>query len=116
MTPGRASAPNFGDAAPVFAAWGVATRLRLIARLCSGGPQSTVHLTRGARVSRQAITKHLRALESVGLVRSDRSGRERIWELRTARLARARLSLDEISAQWDGALERLRRFVETADA
>jgi DNA-binding transcriptional ArsR family regulator len=113
MTPGRAAAPNFSDAAPVFAALGDPTRLRVIARLCSGGPQSTVNLTRGARVSRQAISKHLQALESAGLVRSARAGRERIWELKTARLARARLSLEEISAHWDGALERLRSLVET---
>lgn len=111
----RSIAPAFADAAPVFAALGDATRLRLVSRLCAGGPLSIARLTRGARVSRQAVTKHLLALEAAGLVRSGRAGRERIWELKTARLARARHFLDEISNQWDTALERLRLLVETGE-
>lgn len=101
------------DTAPVFAALGDATRLRIVARLCSGGPLPIVQLTQGASVSRQAISKHLRALEQAGLVRSDRAGRERIWALQTQRLTQARLYLDQIADQWDQALERLRGFVET---
>lgn len=99
--------------APVFAALGDATRLRLVARLCHGGPLSIVRLSEGAGVSRQAVTKHLQALEEAGLVRSARAGRKRIWELRPKRLAEIRRYLDEISAQWDDALARLRKFVET---
>ena len=109
----RASAPAaVTGAAPVFAALGDQTRLRIVARLCEGGPQSTVRLTEGSSVSRQAITKHLRALADAGLVRSRRAGRERIWELRSRRLAEVRRYLDVISARWDGALERLRTLVE----
>ena len=63
-------------------------------------------------VTRQAITKHLRMMETAGLVRSTRRGRERVWRLRQERLAEARQYLDLISKQWDSALERLRRFVE----
>ncbi|HEU4429442.1 MAG TPA: metalloregulator ArsR/SmtB family transcription factor [Myxococcota bacterium] len=108
----RRAAASLVDAAPVFAALGDATRLRIVARLCSGGPASIARLTDDADVTRQAVTKHLQALEQAGLVRSDRSGRERIWELETARLARARRCLDQISIQWDDTLERLRAFVE----
>src|ERR1017187_4930761 len=88
------------DAAPIFAALGDAKRLQIVARLCDGGPQSIVRLTEGSTVSRQAITKHLRALEGVGLVSSGRAGRERIWELQTKRLAEASRYLDTISNQW----------------
>jgi hypothetical protein len=45
-------------------------------------------------------------------VRSGRTGRERIWELQTRRLAQVRRYLDQISEQWDGTLQRLRAFVE----
>lgn len=103
---------GFADAAPVFAALGDATRLRIVARLCHEGPASISRLSEEAAVTRQAITKHLRALEDAGLVRSGRAGRECIYELETRRLARVRKYLDEISAQWDGTLERLRAFVE----
>lgn len=69
-------------------------------------------LARGAPVSRQAITKHLHALERAGLARSARAGRERVWELRANRLADVQRYLSEISAQWDAALGRLRSLVE----
>jgi DNA-binding transcriptional ArsR family regulator len=98
--------------APVFAALGDSTRLRLVARLSDRGPQSIARLAHGEDVTRQAITKHLRALEEAGLVASSRSGRERVWEIRAVRLAHAQRALAEISRQWDGAMERLRAFVE----
>lgn len=107
--------PGFSDAAPLFAALGDATRLRIVARLCRGGPASIARLTEDAAVTRQAITKHLRALEDAGLVSSDRAGRECIWSLETRRLAQVRRYLDQISSQWDGTLERLRAFVERGD-
>jgi DNA-binding transcriptional ArsR family regulator len=106
--------PKLAGAAPVFAALGDETRLRLVARLGAQGPQSIARLTRGARVSRQAVTKHLRALAAAGLVRSTREGRERIWAIRPGRLGDARRYLDQISAQWDEAIGRLRGLVEEA--
>lgn len=100
------------DAAPLFAALGDETRLRLVGRLCSGGPGSIAQLSDKSRVSRQAITKHLEVLAAAGLVHSRRHGRERIWELEPQRLADAHAYLDRISEQWDAALNRLRHFVE----
>jgi len=104
-----------GRAAPVFAALGDPTRLELIARLSTTGPQPIVRLTERAGVSRQAITKHLQALEGAGLVKSTRDGRMRMWEIRRERLSDARRFLDAISDQWDSALERLRMAVERID-
>ena len=98
--------------APIFAALGDATRLHVVSRLSAGGPMSITNLTEGTEVSRQAVTKHLLVLESAGLVRDFRQGRERMWELRTQQLEEARRALDLISQQWDEALERLKRFVE----
>jgi DNA-binding transcriptional ArsR family regulator len=110
--PRASAAPQASDAAPVFAALGDETRLAIVARLCMTGPQSIARLTDGASVTRQAITKHLHALAQAGLVRSKRDGRERIWEMQTRRLADARRYLDQISTQWDDAIERLRALVE----
>lgn len=108
----RSSAARIVDAAPVFAALGDPARLQIVSRLCQGGPLSIARLTDGSRITRQAITKHLNALSDAGLVRSERSGRERVWELRPKRLAEVRRYLDQISMQWDQALGRLRLFVE----
>ncbi|MEJ7602000.1 MAG: metalloregulator ArsR/SmtB family transcription factor [Kofleriaceae bacterium] len=100
------------DAAPLFAALGDETRLELLIRLASGGPASLSQLGTKAAVTRQAITKHVDVLVEAGLVRTTRSGRERICELEPARLDAAHAYLERISAQWDDALERLRTFVE----
>lgn len=108
----RLSAARVRDAAPLFAALGDATRLGLVVRLSSGGPESIATLSESADVSRQAITKHLHVLSDAGLVRGYRSGREHIWQLEPKRLAAAHEYLDRIGAQWDAALERLRAFVD----
>ncbi len=105
-------AARWRTSAPVFAALGDATRLGLVARLSTGGPRSITALTAGSAVTRQAITKHLNVLAGAGLVRHRRRGRERIWEFDTTKLDEARRCLDEISRQWDSALERLRKYVE----
>src|SRR5258706_11518259 len=100
------------DAAPLFAALGDETRLRLLVRLASSGPESITHLSLESPVSRQAIKKHLDVLSKAGLVRGNRRGREHIWQLEPLRFAEASEYLDRISRQWDDALGRLKRFVE----
>ena len=108
----NAAARKVASAALVFAALGDETRLALVSRLSSEGPRSIAELSAGASVTRQAITKHLRALSAAGLARDARRGRESIWELTPGRLESARRYLDEVSAQWDLALGRLKAFVE----
>ncbi len=96
----------------LFAALGDEARLRIVSRLCDRGPMSITGLTAGSRITRQAISKHLRVMGRAGLVRCRRQGRESVWQLDERRLEEARQYLDQISAQWDSALERLREFVE----
>lgn len=69
-------------------------------------------LTEGTRISRQAVTKHLDVLARAGLVQSERQGRERLWALAPGQIAEARRALEQISRQWDQALDRLRTLVE----
>lgn len=107
------TAPQVRDAAPLFAALGDETRLKLIMRLSSTGPGSITQLSAKAAVSRQAITKHLQVLSEAGLVKSTRKGREQIWDLEPRRLADAHAYLEKISQQWDEAIDRLRAFVES---
>jgi DNA-binding transcriptional ArsR family regulator len=99
--------------ASVFAALGDKTRLFLVAELCGGEAQSISQLTQGTNLTRQAITKHLRVLENVGVVRSISSGRENLFEFNSKPLDEAKNYLDVVSRQWDQALSRLKAFVET---
>ena len=98
--------------AAIFAALGDETRLGLVSRLCDEGPLSIATLTGGFDITRQAIAKHLRVMEDAGLVHRTQIGRESLWQIEPKRLAEAREYLQQISAQWDGALARLKRFVE----
>jgi len=98
--------------APVFAALGDDTRLALLTKL-SGVPRlSIARLTRGSRLTRQAITKHLRVLQRAGLIRGVRRGRESLFELDPQPVDEARRALEHISRKWDEALGRLKKFVE----
>jgi DNA-binding transcriptional ArsR family regulator len=105
-------ARSWKESAPLFAALGDETRLRVVARLCEEGPLSITRLTEGGEVSRQAVTKHLQVLAQAGLVTSAREGRESVWQLEPDRLTEARRLLELISREWDDTLERLRAFVE----
>ena len=78
--------------APIFAALGDETRLRLIAALCAGGAMSIAQLTSGTEITRQAVTKHLCVLADAGLVATSKSvanacgsSSQRSWKRRGAR-------------------------------
>jgi DNA-binding transcriptional ArsR family regulator len=107
------AARRVAEAAPVFAALGDETRLQLVARLCQEGPLSIARLSEGAATTRQAITKHLDTLESSGLLQASRQGRERVYQFTPARLHAARRYLEQVSSQWDEAIQRLRAHVES---
>jgi DNA-binding transcriptional ArsR family regulator len=98
--------------APVFAALGDNVRLSLIAKLSAGQPHSISQLTKGSRLTRQAITKHLRVLERVGIVHSIQKGRENHFKFDLRPIEETKKYLDEVSLQWDQALKRLKSFVE----
>lgn len=98
--------------APIFAALGDTTRLELLSRLSDGKQHSIVQLAEGLNLSRQGVTKHLCVLEKAGIVASKRFGRESRFTIKTERIAKARDYLTRASAQWDEAIERLRRAVE----
>jgi DNA-binding transcriptional ArsR family regulator len=98
--------------APVFAALGDETRLLLVRKLCNGRPHSIAQLTEGSKLTRQAITKHLRVLEGVGMVHGVRTGRESLFQLDPEPIKGIKKYLDFVSEQWDRALGRLKSFVE----
>jgi DNA-binding transcriptional ArsR family regulator len=108
----RAALAHRATQATVFAALGDETRLALVARLSEGEPQSISQLTHGTRLTRQAVTKHLRVLENAQMVRSVRSGREHRFAFDPAPIEGIRTYLDDVAQQWDQTLSRLKSFVE----
>ncbi len=99
--------------ASVFDALGDPHRLQMVIRLCDVGPSSTGQVAQSIPLSRQAATKHLEVLQTVGVVSSSKRGRERIWTVEPQPLAAASDYLSALSQRWDNAIERLRAFVES---
>jgi DNA-binding transcriptional ArsR family regulator len=95
--------------AAVFAALGDETRLSLLARLCDGQRYSIAELTEGTKLTRQAVTKHLRVL----IVHGTREGRESLFQFDPQPVIEMKEYLERVSKQWDSALARLKSFVET---
>jgi DNA-binding transcriptional ArsR family regulator len=98
--------------AAVCAALGDETRLSLVTTLSGGEPRSIAQLTGGAKMTRQAITKHLRVLESAGIVHSIRAGRESLFEFDPQPMNELQEYLGRVSTQWDQVLSRLKTLVE----
>ena len=58
-------------------------------------------------VTRQAVSKHLAALNEAGLVESRREGRETLYELTPAPLGEALDWIAGVGSEWDSRLSRL---------
>lgn len=65
----------------VFVALADTSRRRLLDRLRHRNGQTLGELCEGQKISRQAVTKHLRILEEANLVVSEKRGRERLHYL-----------------------------------
>lgn len=76
------------------------------------GPKPVNELASAFPVSRPAVSKHLRILRQSSLVRENRDGRFRMYELNAAPLAEVEKWLGEYRQFWRGALQRLKHHVE----
>ena len=112
-----------GGEAEAFAALGDWTRMLLVVRLANAGQNgelcSIEELSgyvrqQGVKLTRQAVTKHLHRLERGRLVRGERHGRERLYELDPEGIVAMRGYLEVVSAHWERALGRLKDFVESS--
>jgi len=91
----------------VFAALADPTR-RQVVRTLSERPDLTASALAGELpMTRQAVTKHLAALDRAGLVRGRREGREMRYSLTPAPLAEAMRWMDDVGAKWDARLAKL---------
>jgi DNA-binding transcriptional ArsR family regulator len=92
---------------PVFAALADPTR-RQVVRTLSEQPDLTASRLAGQLpMTRQAVAKHLAALDRAGLVQGRREGREMRYSLTPAPLADAMDWMAAVGAEWDERLARL---------
>ena len=98
--------------ATIFSALGDSTRLSLVTKLIDGQSHSITTLAADTHITRQAVTKHLRVLENVGIVTSIKAGRECLYALDPKPLKSVQDYLAIISHEWDISLNNLKAFVE----
>jgi DNA-binding transcriptional ArsR family regulator len=92
----------------VFAALADPTRREVIGRLAQE-PASASRLAGELPITRQAVAKHLAALDRAGLVAARREGRETRYTLDPEPMGEALAWMASVGAQWDDRLTRLAR-------
>ena len=96
----------------MFAALADPTRREIAKLLAEQGPLTPTRLAGQLPITRQAVAKHLTALDEAGLVRSTRHGREIHYRLTPRPFEAAALWMAALGAEWDERLESLRRLLE----
>jgi DNA-binding transcriptional ArsR family regulator len=96
----------------LWSAVGDPVRRRMLDLLLAGGGGTATTLSGQLPVTRQAVAKHLGVLGRVGLVHDTQSGRERLYRVDEAQLARAVAQLSAVGAAWDARLQRIKRIAE----
>lgn len=95
----------------LFAALADDSRWQILVVL-SQAPASASALAAQLPITRQAIAKHLRVLEEVGLVTASKTGREVRYEPVGATLSHLARRLDSIARGWEQRLDRLKSIAE----
>ncbi|MBC9824160.1 metalloregulator ArsR/SmtB family transcription factor [Terrabacter sp. MAHUQ-38] len=96
----------------LWSAIGDPTRRRMLDLLLATGEATATSLSEHLPVTRQAVAKHLVALDRVGLVRAAAAGREKRYHVDEAQLARAVAQLNAVGHAWDARLRRIKQIAE----
>lgn len=96
----------------LWAAVGEPTRRRLLDLILDGQTPTVTALSESLPITRQAVAKHLAVLDRVGLVHGTAAGRERVYRVDEAQLARAVGQLAAVGSSWDARLRRIKRIAE----
>lgn len=111
--PADAAAPQVPEVVVLCAALGDPTRWQVLT-MVGEAARSPSELAEELPVSRQAVAKHLAALEGAGLVEAERHGRLVRYRAIGSRLGALARDLDEVGRRWDARLDRLARLAEEA--
>jgi DNA-binding transcriptional ArsR family regulator len=95
----------------VFDALADANRRYVLEALAERETATATELAAELPVTRQAVAKHLAALNEAGLVESRREGRETRYELTPAPLGAAMDWMVSVGADWDARLAALRKHL-----
>ena len=95
----------------IFHALGDATRRRMLRDLAAGGERTVGQLAKPFAISLAAASKHIKVLESAGLIRREVRGRTHLCRLEPGPLASAHQWLNFYERFWTGRLDVLDRLL-----
>jgi DNA-binding transcriptional ArsR family regulator len=97
----------------VFAALADPTRRSILVRLAAGGEDAVTALAKPFRISRPAISRHLRVLERAKLISRRRDGRVHLIRARAAGLKAAQQWISQMAAGWMFSFDRLDALIQS---
>jgi DNA-binding transcriptional ArsR family regulator len=95
----------------VFRAIADPTRRAILDRL-RAGPARAGALAADFRLSRPAVSKHIKVLRDARLVTHERAGRERVYRLDPLPLQRVAGWIEGYRAFWQSSFSNLKRYLE----
>ncbi len=96
----------------LFRALGEPTRLKMVERLSSGESHTITSLSKGFRLSRQGVRKHIKVLADSNIIKLYPTGRETVIQLDRDTLDIGKDFISKLESQWEKRLEALRNAVE----
>jgi DNA-binding transcriptional ArsR family regulator len=105
--------PGRDPAGDVFGALADPTRRQLLSAIADHPAVTATELASKLPITRQAVVKHLLALEHAGLLDRQRAGREVRYRVTPEPLSDAVSWMTEVGGQWDERLAALGRQLGT---
>ena len=96
----------------VFQALSDPTRRQILKKLTLGNP-SVVELARPFQISLPAVSKHLKVLESAGLIERKRQGRKHYFDVITKPIDDADQWIAAYKTYWNERLVALEKYIES---
>jgi DNA-binding transcriptional ArsR family regulator len=105
--------PNYSaELDGVFQALADPTRRAVVERLVRG-PAAMTELALPFKMALPSFSQHLGVLERCGLVRSEKKGRVRMYEVRPERLKAAETWMSTQRTKWERRLDQLDDYLKT---
>jgi DNA-binding transcriptional ArsR family regulator len=88
------------------------TRRAILARLALG-ETSVSELARPFKMSQPAISRHLKVLETAGLIETRQSAQERLRKLKPNALDEVAFWIERLRGMWDESFDRLDEYLKS---
>jgi DNA-binding transcriptional ArsR family regulator len=110
------SGPTEDELDALFGALADASRRTIVRRLAEGGELSIGVASDGLGLSPAAVTKHVKVLESAGLLRRRVDGRQHLLSLESESLLLAEDWIDRYRTLWTTSIDRLAALAAELEA